>query len=124
MLRPRGGYADPALVGDLYPAEEFCLTLGPEDEGGEIFVRWESVGGQSVPQLQAFGDGWNLLPYFADVLAGIHGLHEDGEFDGDQFQEMLVVAGVRDATKRVAPKEVQGQLQAKRQAYAAKPRRP
>jgi hypothetical protein len=102
-------YSQAFIVGEdtrssIYDKEEFGFSLmealedgEAEAMDGEVYVRFQKVGNEQVARLEAFQDGWNLLPHLGDILAK---LTDEPDMDADRFQALLLQAGFIDITPR------------------------
>lgn len=66
---------------------------------GEMSMKWHVLGGQPIPRLECYDDGWHALAQFKDVIDAM------AEVDGEcitpkQFCELLDKCGFMDATQR------------------------
>lgn len=95
-------YAD-ANRSSTYTDEVNFGLFSPEGgTSGEMSVKWQELGGESVPQLQAFDDGWSALSMFPDLIAWM--ADKDSEkVTPKQFCEILLHLGFHDMTPRENP---------------------
>lgn len=83
------GYADEIEFGMDYPDGSAAR--------GALILRWYTIGGNDVPQLQAFDDAFPLLAAFADVLAALANC-DDANLTPLQFCDLLRLHGFTDLT--------------------------
>lgn len=113
-------YAHPALFRKsdheaLYGHEEIGLAGEVE---GEVFIRWESLGGREVPQLQVFDDGWALLASVPEVIQML-GRLSDHTPTPDQVIAGLKELGFTDETKREPPADKYALVRSRIEHYEA-----
>jgi hypothetical protein len=71
---------------------------GPgRESSGEFSVQWKVQGGETVPQLQVFDDGWSALAQFPELLAAMAERDSDNLGPAD-FCALLLSCGVTDQT--------------------------
>jgi len=71
---------------------------------GEMSMRWKSISGRQVPQLQAFDDAWSALALFTDVIAKL-AENDSDNITPEQFIEILSACGFVDDTPYKSPYE-------------------
>jgi hypothetical protein len=69
---------------------------------GEMAVRWQELGGKSVPQLRVFDDGWSALATFTDLIVEL-GKFDDRNITPKDFCALLIRLGFEDQTPRQNP---------------------
>lgn len=87
---------------DLVDEVMFGLDSPGGGTSGEMSVRWKELGGNNVPKLEVFDDGWSALATFPDVI------EEMGKMDNEnitpkQFCSLLLSCGFHDKTPRENP---------------------
>jgi hypothetical protein len=77
------------------------IMVGFYDGGtsGEFAIRWEQLGGRSVPQLQAYDDSWSALVHFKDLLDAMASIDSEN-ISPEKFCKLLVSLGIKDLTER------------------------
>lgn len=64
---------------------------------GEMTMTWQTLGGNLVPQLNIFDDGWFALFIFDNLIAKL--AEEDNKnITDEQFVEILISCGFKDLT--------------------------
>lgn len=81
----------------------------PDDGGGttgEFLIRWEDVGDEATPRLEVWGDAWDALTRFPDLIEGLGAMDFEGKEGGAtpaQVGALLAACGIRDLTTREDP---------------------
>ena len=70
-----------------------------EGTSGEFAIRWEQLGGRSIPRLQAYDDSWSALVHFKDLLDAMASVDNEN-ISPEQFCKLLVSLGIKDLTER------------------------
>ena len=79
--------------------EEFSIGVYHDEGGttGEFSVRWERLGGRLVPKLRSFDGSWSALLEFSELLGDMAKV-DGNNITPDEFNELLLNAGIEDAT--------------------------
>ena len=96
----RAWYAEANLRHDLL--DEIMIGFYHPGGGttGEFAIRWEELGGESTPRLEAFDDSWSALWEFRDLLEKLAEV-DDQDITPVQLCDILISLGIEDNTKEV-----------------------
>jgi hypothetical protein len=85
----------------------FGLSCGGGGTHGEMKMEWKKLGGQPIPQLLVYDDGWEMLYSFQDLLAEMAKANcpsmSDKSITPKEFCDMLIRCGFKDSTLRDDP---------------------
>lgn len=93
-------YAEVALtVRDLQ--DEISIGMYDDDGktmGGEFFIEFTTLSGESVPRLRAYDDSWEVLvKHYSDLLHWM-AEHDDKNASPEEIVDALKALGVKDKT--------------------------
>ncbi len=71
-------------------------------DGGEVSLRWQELGGKSVPSLHAFDDGWRFLADNPALITWLGTWAERAPSPQQVIRDLLAL-GFVDETARVNP---------------------
>lgn len=70
-------------------------------------MRWHDLGDYVTPRLEAFGDSWNALSLFCDVIQELANLDSE-RITEQEFVNILLKCGFEDLTAYESPYKKSG----------------
>lgn len=76
---------------------DFGMYADDGSTSGSMTMCWINIGGEEVPKLEVFNDGWNALSLFSDLI-NVLGEYDEERITQEEFVEILKSCGFKDFT--------------------------
>ena len=113
----RSWYGQAARERGVVDKVTFGLYYADGGTEGELAVRWLAVGDETLPQLVAFSDSWEVLASLADVVIAL-GKLEGTAPSAETFCALLDRHGFEDATRTTQPRTKCRALRTQRRRFS------